>query len=325
MYPSLNSLCSDVGINPEYLGRMRDKYPDMSFDEVVDYCIENCRKTFLFRGVEYKSYTSCYKEFGFETDPVFTRRRSNPDKYEELSDQDVLEIAIASKEEVYIYDGVEYPSEHSCLLDLGLPTNSVSGYRRSHKESRDIPSQDIIKILLNLRDKSFEFRGVTYKSNTECFVAYGYAKSTNPVSRYRYKNPEECKGLSDQEVFEIVLSAKEKRESDKVYHHKGVRYKSERDCLQTLGLGRTSVKSLRDKYIGVDKMPDEEFIDYVIEKRKSKIFQFRGIDYPTKKAACTEFGTTVASLCSARKKLLVSNPNITDQEVLEYVIAHKRK
>lgn len=325
MYSSLNRLCNVVGINSEYLRKMRDKYPELSFDEVVDYCIENCRKTFLFRGIEYKTYTACYKEFGFESDPVFMRRRSNPDKYNDMTDQEVLEIAIRSNDETYVYDGVEYPSEHSCLIQLGLASNSISRYRRSHEEAKDIPSQDIIKILLNLRDKSFEFRGVTYESNTECFVTYGYAKSTNPVSRYRYTNPEECKGLSDQEVFEIVLSAKEKRESDKVYYHKGIRYKSERDCLQTLGLGRTSVKSLRGKYVGVDKMPDEEFIDYVIEKRKSKIFQFRGIDYPTKKAACTEFGTTVSSLVAARKKLIIDNPDITDQEVLEYVIAHKRK
>ena len=325
MYSSLNRLCNVVGINSEYLRKMRDKYPELSFDEAVDYCIENCRKTFLFRGVEYKTYTACYKEFGFESDPVFMRRRSNPDKYNDMTDQEVLEIAIRSNDETYVYDGVEYPSEHSCLIQLGLASNSISGYRRSHEEAKDIPSQDIIKILLNLRDKSFEFRGVTYESNTECFVAYGYAKSTNPVSRYRYMNPEECKGLSDQEVFEIILSEKEKRESDKAYIYKGITYKSERDCMISLGLGKSSVKSLRGKYVGVDEMTDEEFIDYVIEKRKSKIFQFRGVDYQTKKAACKEFGTTVSSLVAARKKLIIDNPDITDQEVLEYVIAHKRK
>lgn len=131
-YPTKSEACRAFGIDYDRFLSFYQNHKDIGFDGCLEYLVVNGFKTektvhgsFTFRGVEYKSKTSCFKKFGTSLSMVLHYARKL-----NISEESALEkILSVRKEKSFVFEGKKYTSIAYCCKENGISVRIVSRNR----------------------------------------------------------------------------------------------------------------------------------------------------------------------------------------------------
>lgn len=302
-----------------YMNIHKDEFIGKTQQEKVAFYINYRQsKLFPFNGKVYSSVRECLDSYDLAKTVISDYRRYH-NGAKDMSDQDIIQYILDKRENsTFYFQGVEYNSETECIRRLNI-VSKYRTYKRLYGDKFETPQELIAFILEDIAPKPFMYNGKTFPSEKDCFIYYGIPIEIKSVENYMEKH-EECKDMSDDEVITHLIKLEENREP---FTFEGVTYGSRTRCLNKFEVPIHLIIAKRSKVKELKGKSDQIVLSYILEERKSRLFNFRGKHFPTRTECLRQYDFNTASFARYKRQHKEECEGLTDQEIIELMIENR--